>query len=326
MAFESLRSRLDIGSGSRRYATDVGRLPEDVSDPATLRDESTPTLFEKIMAYRWYLLTVSVLIVVAIIYSIAIGVQVFPELVQNTVVQLAVSHLVVFAIGYVVATKRAFRVIRDISWLNLNLGDGLDFYPGWYLPPVDEDDDATFVPCKGLTLFGHRRRPLQIREVNPSIAQRWANANRDPEEPAEIRLDPSFYEQRSTEWGHVVAQASDGLEIDTFGRGSQLVATSPSMAHEDRVEKMEDQLRDTQKWRQHYEQLADDYRRQRDNIAEYLGQPIDDLMNEIIGYGERIAMAGQPDRRRLTQSDSEEELPPMDRELENVDRELSADD
>lgn len=326
MAFESLRSRLEIGSGSRRYATDVGRLPEDVSDPATLRDESTPTLFERIMQYRWYLLTVSVFIVVGVLYSIAIGIQIFPELIQNRIVQVAFALLVAFGIGYVVATLRAFRVIRDIPWLNLNLGDGLDFYPGWFLPPVDEDDDATFVPCKGLTLFGHRRRPLQIREVNPSIAQRWANANRDPEDPAEIRLDPSFYEHRETEWGHVVAQASDGLEIDTLGRESQLVATSPNMAHEDRVEKMEGQLRDSQKWRQHYEQMADDYRRQRDNIADYYSQPIDELLDEEIDRGVRIAEAGRPDRRTRSRADTDEELPPMDRELEDVDQELTADD
>lgn len=324
MAFE-LRARLGIDSQDRRYADESkNQLPEDVSNPSTVRDESTPTLLERLLQYRWWLLAVTSLVVVLVLYGVAVGVTIVPELLNNPFLRLALSHLFVGGLAYLVATRRAIGDIGYIDWLVLDKQGQPAVYPGWYEPAEDDEDYAKFAICKGFTLLGHRARPLTVGEVNPDITRKISATNRDLDDPAVVRLDPDYGAVRNTEYGNVLVQISDGLEVDTFGSGAVLKATLPSMADESRVERLQRTIEAIRDDKRHHEQLAEKYKQQRDRVSEQLSGPIDDIIDKAIERGVRIALAGS--RTRDWEAAAEEGIAPGDMVLEDVDREVAPDE
>lgn len=326
MPFE-IRGRLGIGSQDRRYADpSKNQLPEDVADPTTVRDDSTPPLRERLLQYRWYFFAVTSALVVLTLYLIAVGSTIVPELLNNPWLRQTLLAGAVGATAYVAATKRTIGSNRHIDWLVLDKPGNPGFYPGWYQPADDDEDYAKFVPCKGFTLLGHRSKPVTVGEINPDIARQIGAANRDLDDPAVIRLDPEYGAVRSTEYGNILVQISNGLELDNptgFGEKAIIKASLPSMADKDRVEKLHRTIQDLQDDKEHYEQLSEKYKQQRDRIAEQLSGPIDDLIDKSIERGERIARAG---RRDYDWSDGDEDVPPGDDVMAQVDQEVAPDE
>lgn len=312
MPFE-LRARLGIGSKDRRFVDEDGSdLPEDVSDPKTIRDESTPTLWEKFRSIRWYLLTLLAFFVVLTIYLLAVGSAIVPELLGNVYFQLALTHTVVGGSFYYFATSSTISRLRDVDWLVLIKPSGLEFYPGRRVAASDDERYHKFIIFKGFTWRGHLSQPLSIADLNPDLARRYKNANRNPEDPAVVRLDPDFGEEVRTEYGTIQAQISNGLRVDTFARSANLVATRSDIAEESRVSKLRKQLQAEKRNVEHYKQLADSFEQRRDEAIEKGKEPLVEWLDEIVEFGERIAEAGRPRKRREDQS---EDVAPVESEL-----------
>lgn len=320
------RGRFGVGSQDRRYADpSKNRLPEDVSDPSTLRDESTPTIREQLLRYRWYFLAVTSLVVVLVMYLVAVGSTIVPELWNNPWLRQVLLVGTVGSVAYLVATRRSIKSNRHIDWLVLDKQGQPGFYPGWYQPGDDDEDYAKFAICKGFTLLGHRSKPLTVGEVNPDIARHISSSNRELDDPAIVRLDPKYGAVRPTEYGNVVVQISDGLDVETPvpGHKSILKATLPSMADESRVKNLQETIESLRDDKNYYEQLSEKFRQQRDRIADELSGPLDELIDKEIERGERIARAGRRDRDWEA---SDEDVPPGDDVVAGIDREVAGDE
>lgn len=315
MPFE-LRARLGVDSGEQRFVDeDESNVPEDVSNPRTIRDESQPTLWEKFRSIRWYLAIVSAFGVAFLLYLIAIGSAIVPDLLGNIVIQLALSHSIAIAVVYVTATRSATSRLRDIDWLVLIKPTSLELYVGQFVPAADEEQYHKFAPYRGFSFMGHVKNRMTIEDVNPDLARSWKNANRDPDDPAIIRLDPDFGERVATEYGNVLGQLSNGLRVDTFGRMSNLVATLPDLADESRMDDLKQLIESERENVAHYEELAETYRQQRDDVLEKARRPLDEQVDEAISWGERVAEAG---RRRSWEDEEPGDVPPVDNELESM--------
>lgn len=315
MALE-LRSRLGLDSNDRRFVDEeASNLPEDVSDPRTIRDESQPTLWEKFHSIRWYLFFAASFGIVFLLYLIAIGAAIVPDLLGNVVIQAGIVLLATFLTGYGLATRSALSRVRDIDWLVLIKPNGVDLYPGEFIPSGDDERYHKFQPYRGFSFFGHVKKPLTIGDVNPQIARRWKAARRDLDDPAVIRLDPDFGERTSTEYGQVLAQISNGLNVDTFGRQSFLEAALPDMADESRMDDLRQQIQTERENVRHYRQRAETYRSQRDEALEVAREPILDQVEDFVEIGERIADAGRP---RRSESDNGDDVPPLDSDVESA--------
>lgn len=317
-----LQARLGAENGDRRYAGRETRTPEEVSDPTTIRDESTPTLYERFRENKWYLLTVSVALVILALYLTSIGVQVVPDLLANPFVQVGGLVAGAALTAYVVGRRGATAQLRHTDWLTLVDRGKLRFYPGEWVPPTENEEYALFVPYRGFSFWGHLAEPLTVADVSPDLARRWKNANRDPEDPALIRLDPDMGEHVYTEYGHVLAQLSGGLRVDAFGERAVLEATVPDTVDEGRMDDVRGQLEEERALRRDYQTQANRFRRQRDELMRHFSQPIDEILEDYIEKGVRIAEAG---RRRRDDADVGD-VAPMDADMAAVDEEVAPPD
>lgn len=326
MALEGLRARLSLGGDDRRYVDpDDVDAPEDVADPRTIRDETAPSLAERLLAYRWFLFTVSSAVVAALVLALIFGAQVVPDILSNPWLHRGVAGITIFGAGYVLATKRAYGALVGIDRLHVKEDGRARSYPGEYVPGPEDDYDL-FIPIKGFSMWGHRKRPLTVEELDADLARRWARANRDPSDPARIRVDDALADLVRTEYGTQVVVHAGGYKADTFGRDAVAAFEEPDRVDQSEYDALGEQLEhvrdENQRLRERYSALLD----HTENMREDLRKPVDQLVQERLGEFATFARAA---RGRAFEDEEIEGLPSTegmgDDHLARIDEEVSPD-
>lgn len=292
MVRDWLFSRLDIRRGDKRRASDEqSQTPDEIEDPTTRRDYTTPTLWERAKESWMYFATLLSALIVVVVLMIGLGVQIVPELLENTTLHIALALIAAFGLGYVMATKRAYAQTEYLDWLCAIIGTEVQFYPGYYEGGGETESDG-FLPIKGFTMWGHRKQPYTVEEINPDLARTWKAANRDPEDPARINLDAATGGEVHTDYGTIVGRWASDLTVDTFGQQSELALREPDQVDADQHQQLTEQLYQNRQRVRRLERQVSAMRDFVDNLTEEMGEPLDDLIDQHLVRAAYIANIG----------------------------------
>ncbi len=142
--------------------------------------------------------------------------------------------------------------------------------------------------------------------------------NRDPDEPAEIRLQESLVSTRQTERGLKVTQLTSGLKPDPFGKESNLVAKIPSLAATDTVSDLKKELEKQDEELQDLREKNDQLRRQRDNARSEARKNYDEVRREIKKDADMLEPFVRPSRSRSGGGDGESDRDRLDRKRDEI--------
>lgn len=316
-----------------RFAPEEARDLEDVADPHTTADDSQSTLRERVVDNKWY---VAFLILVLPFGVAGVGLLVgyswflLPEFFGNRRVQLTLGALTIMALAFVGGDRRRRGLYERYDWLVLDTPTGNKRYLGRHIP-ADDDHAPLFVPVKGFSRFGGRGNAYTIEELSPHLAETYAKANRDPDDPAVIRLHPEFASASQTDTGTVVTQPTEELRVDTFARDSTLIATVPEFIRGEQAEALKDHLRQEREETDELRDKIDTLERMLEEAKEIGAMPPDEFLESHLEFYERAMWASRR-RRPGTDGRQYDGTGPVDpglngdRELRQVEQELSPDD
>jgi len=313
MAFERVKARVGWSDNTQRYPdTEDFTPPQEVEDPHTIEDSTRDTLLDKLLANRWWALSVSLLgLAVVVLVAIYFG-RYFATALSNPWLQRfgVAAALVGGARRWGKSSERAqLEDEHELSLYDPKEGEAIHF-TGRYRR-VDGATHNTFVPFKG------RRRgsgePFRVGELSSSLVKQH---NRSPDEPAEIRLHDFLTSTRQTERGLKVTQLTAGLEPDPFGQESNLEATIPDLAATDTVPEMKKELEKQDEELQDLRGKIDQLRRQRNNARAEAKKNYDEVRKEIQKDADMLEPFVRG--RRSTSDDGETEQERLDRKRDEL--------
>lgn len=306
MAFDRVKARFGWNDEAQRYPdTDDFTPPQQVEDPHTIEDGTDETLVDKLLEYRWWAVSVSLLgLALLILVGIYFG-RYFATALANPWVQRfgVAGVLVVGARRWGRSSERAqFEKLHELTLYDPDEGEAIHFTGRFRR--VDGATHDTFIPYKG------RRRgsgePYRVGELSSSLVKQH---NRSPDEPAEIRLHNSLVSTRQTERGLKVTQLTGGLEPDPFGQESNLKATIPRLAARDSISELKQQLEKLDEELQDLREENDQLRRQRNNARAEAKKNYDEVRREIQKDADMLEPFVRGRRGGTTNGDSTDDNP-----------------
>lgn len=292
---DELRGRMDAEGGQKRYQNnEKGRTPEDIDDPTTQRDGTTPTLWQAAKQNYLYFLTILLGGIAAVIVAAAFGVQLVPELLKNKLLLAGVGIAILVGIVYLVATNAAYGRLVGMDWFVGITGTSLTFYMGEYVGG-SPDETARFQPYKGFSLFGHKREPYTVEEISPDAAQTWKNPTIDGDDPAEINIDEAPGGVLRTDYGTIVGRWMGGIEPQPQG-DAQLRVTPPDEVDPQQYNMLTTQLAKKARRVQFLEEELDARDQFIENDLDYLRKPVDKQVDKELERARYLAQIGRPRR------------------------------
>jgi len=295
MALERIKARAGWIEDSQRYPdTEDFTPPEQVEDPHTIEDDTQETVLDKLLANRWWA-------------TVRLAVHARRADPRRDLLRPVLRDRAGEPVG--AALRRRRRLVggarrwgrsseraqleneHELTLYDPDDGEAIHF-TGRYRR-VDGATHDTFIPFKG------RRRgsgePYRVGELSSSMVKQH---NRDPDEPAEIRLQESLVSTRQTERGLKVTQLTSGLKPDPFGKESNLVAKIPSLAATDTVSDLKKELEKQDEELQDLREKNDQLRRQRDNARSEARKNYDEVRREIKKDADMLEPFVRPSRSR----------------------------
>ena len=319
--FERIRSVLGEDAPQRPPTypdVDDFRPPEEIANPHLLVDETAPSLTERALQYRWWLLSASLLAVVTLgILTIYLG-RFFATTFMNPWVQRAIAAFAVAGAAYWVGNSRGLGALVNRDWLVL-------YNPGqrsgrvFLLDEVDTSGRAPIVvPLKGVRHAGHTAAPYRAGELSEALVTKF---NRDTRTKARLRLHPGVAAEVTTPIGRVFVQETAGIEPDPFGKGSNIEATLPDQAATETVVELKEQLEDMETELDEKEDRITMLERQREDLLEEARKTRSEVRAEIKDDTEIVLPFVRGSR--ATSSNSENGTADSDGELDAMRRELA---
>lgn len=329
---ERARELLGFEGSYQRYPDlDSVRDLEEISDPHTLEDETQRSLSEWVSDHKIQAVAFTLLGIVAVGLIVAFAWHYIPLIIGNTWVQLAALLTGVFILG----RKNGWRAnqdrVEDIDELQLqNLEDGTQRSVKGVV--LDGGAVPRFIPIKGYRKPGMRPAPYKAVELDPSVTDR-VNGSVDADLPAIIRLHPEFTTTKETETGMRVVQQTNGLDADPSTGGEEagmavLRATAPNFAPPEKVREINEKMQQTAKEKKKLKNQTQQQEQTIDRLREELHRPVDERADEYLSKLERIMYAnkGKANRHTNGQSDRKVTTSGVDKEMEQVEQEVSRDD
>lgn len=303
-ALDRLRRRGDLQTTNRRYVREQTPTLEEISDPDTTDDERRPSWREWAGENRGLAivgLLFGTLVVVALLFMVGrYAPDMFATLWDRRELTFGVAGLVV---GTVIGTRKLRAKMMQWDQLAVKSSNNeVTRYYGYYLTS-DLGDYDLFVPVAGFSFMGHRSHVYRISDISRQIVRKRGSAW-DEDDPAIMRLDPAWTGVNHTDSGTVVVTICDGFEPDSQAKESNLRPVIPEEGSKDRLLDMKQQLKKTREEKEHYEELATKYKRQRDNVLEEMDRPLDEVLDQHIKFYERVEGARSRDDRQGERKDN----------------------
>ncbi|AUX09287.1 hypothetical protein AArcSl_1658 [Halalkaliarchaeum desulfuricum] len=282
-----------IKPNSRLPDDEEARTPDEEIDLEEWSSTTSIGLGERLKRSARTFATLGLLGVAIIGILWAWGSQLAIGLFSNVVVQAGTVLLGTFATGLLVGIQHQRGVITRSDWLILSTSEGVTPFLGEF--HTSEDGTNVFVPYRGFDFLGDRARPLYLRELGEDVARSHAKKGRNPEDPVRIRVDDGMVQVRDTAYGTVVSVISGGLEVDAFGRYSDVFCTPPEQVTAENYRQLKDQLemylqRDLPKLKRENEMLE----QQVENLRDRLRQSTDEEINQFIDRLARVQEVSNP--------------------------------
>ena len=228
MAFERIKTLYDVVTNPDRYRSDNDVDLDAVADPTTWRDQTKPTLSER-FASRWRLfLAFSFLGVIALGLLAAYSQRYLPGLYGNIWVKRGLVAFISVPTLIVIGASIQRSKIQSLGQLDLLIDGQAKSYYGRF--DTDTAGNTVFEPLKGFDWWGMRAKRLTLADLDESFTKTWAKEGRDPDDPVRIRIEDAIGGQADTATGPVGVVLTRGLEVDDYGRESDLYTTAPSVA------------------------------------------------------------------------------------------------
>ncbi|PCR88699.1 hypothetical protein [Natrinema ejinorense] len=323
------RAGVDGQRDYKRFTTGNHPDVEDVADPHTTEDDTHTPLRERAWEYRWFLVLGVPIGLAAIAVLIGYTWHLIPDILGNRYVQLGSLFLTVIGVTAYLADRRRESAFMQYQWLVLRTKDGPKRFLGYL--KQDSSGAPLFEPVKGMRRFGSLAERYTIEEFGAELGESWAKLNRDPSDPAMIRLHPAFVSITQTDLGTIIEQSTTKIKVDPFGRNSTLYAPMPDLVQDEIAENLKTELIRTREEREELEDRLNDFQR-RLEAAKDIGamEPEEFLQSHKEFYKE----LREVDRGRHggTATETGEDSGPLgpstqtDPELRQVEAELSSDD
>lgn len=293
---EELRGRVDAEGGQKRYQnSDRGQTPEEIDDPTTQRDGTTPTLWQTAKQNYLYFLTLLLAGIAAVIVAAAFGVRLVPELLANRLLLGGVALSIVLVGVYVVATKAAYGRVISTDWFVGITGTSIHFYMGEYVVG-GPDETARFHPYKGFSLFGHKREPYTVAEISPDAAHTWKHPEIDGDDPASMNIDEAPGGVLQTEYGTIVGRWMGGIEPQPKG-DAQLRVTPPEKVDPEQFNMLSSQLKKKARRARFLTEELDARDEYIENELDSLKQPVDKQVDKELTRAAFLARIGTRPRQ-----------------------------
>lgn len=322
------RAGVDGQRDYKRFTTGDHPDIEDVADPHTTEDDTHTPLRERAWEYRWFLVLGLPIALAAVAILIGYTWHLIPDIVGNRYVQLATLFLGAIGTSAYLADQRREEAFMKYDWLVLRTQNG----PKRYLGYIKQDASGAplFEPVKGFRRFGSVGERYTIAEFGAELGESWAKLNRDPSDPAMIRLHPAFVSATKTDLGTVVEQSTTEIKVDPFGRNSTLYAPMPDLVEDTVAEDLKTELVRVREEREELEDRLSDFQRRLEAAKDIGAMEPEEFLKSHKDFYKELRDVDRG--RRGTTEDTSEDGGPLgpstktDPELRHVEAELTSDD
>jgi hypothetical protein len=295
------------GPGGRRFVdTDEARHPEEIADPTTFEDDSGRD-WTAYVKDNWPYFFIGLPIAFGIfVLAFSQVLRTIPEILASRRVQLVLGAGILATTCLLYGVKYHRSAIKDLEELTLKKDDNEPgVYYGEFIPGNKSIPDR-FTPMKSFGLLGNKKRPYTIEELSPALADRWAGKDPDNsrDDPAHIWLHRAFLGTEPTDLGLKVVQATGGLEVDEFGDTAVIRATPPEQGSPEQINEYESIISSAHSEVAHLREKNQRFIRQMKELREMDNVAVDDAIDQVIGYYERIEEARGYGPRRSTDDES----------------------
>lgn len=305
MGLERLKTAVGFSHPARRYNSveDVRDL-EEISDPSRTDDETNTTWREWVGENAWLVLAGTALAIATVALLAVYAAQLLPAIVSNPFVQVGALCVAVAYVGFRSGQSNYADSITSVDRLELSMEDEHLELPGVY---VDGAGDANFfVPIKGFRGRSYRAKPYTHADLGMGLTDQQQKTNVDPDDPVTIRLHPQFQSPpKQTDWGTVVGQRTDGLEVDESGTQSTLYASMPTFGSS-QVAELERELQQQHDEVEFQRNRAERLRRRLDTLLQLIDEDHELAMDRFLNSYERIESAREGDRRTERDRDGDD--------------------
>lgn len=325
MTFNRIKSLLGAGGHAPNYLSGEFRTLEDISDPETWEDETKTDWKEFISKNKWPITVLALFGISLSAYFSYILIEVSTGIVQNIWFQRTAVLATTAGTAYFAGRSQQRNILRRLDWLVLMKDNGgVTFYLGYYREG-NETEAPLFVPVKGFTLKGHRSKPYRVQEVSVELARKHKKRNGDEDDVAVIRLHPEYAVESKTDWGMVVGQLTNGLDLDV-GNESNLQASRPeNVADEDALQETKSAIRDLQQELQNAADDAQKYKRLYKQEKKDAQKRRDEIISDFVDDHRRVTEVHQ---RSYSQNDSSDGqvAPARQDDFSDIENQVTADD
>lgn len=315
MAFERLRAAAGGAVDPSRYhGGEAGGDVDETLSPQEWRDQTKRTRRQRLAARKHQAISLGFIGLIATMYIVVFTGKFFPTLKGNAVLLMTAKYGTVIPITVVLATRWQRNKLQRYDRLALQLPDGGRSYLGHY--SEDSQGNGIFRPIKGHSWFGLKAEPLTLGDLGNDFTRTWAKRGRDASEPAAIRVEDGLTVTTKDATGRVVLSLTDGLEIDEYGRESDLYCAPPQTVDEERFKELRATLEDYVGRVDHLEDRLDAVKEQRDEYREEAGKRREEIKQDIVETHGELAEAGftpsSPERRQRPDTTSHNFTPDLD--------------
>lgn len=301
---DRVRSTTGIETTKRRHIREETPTLEEISGPDKLTDERKKSWREWASENKKLAVVGMVFAALGLIIFLMLTAQYAPDALSMFWHRREITFGVIGLVaGIILGTRKLLEKMTQWDQVTIKTSsNNSKRYYGYYLTS-DLGDYDLFVPVAGFTFMGYRSSVYNIGDISRQIIRKRGTPWQE-DDPAIMRLDPSWTGVTRTESGAVVVTICDGFEPDDQSRESNLKPITPKQGSKERISDMRQQLEKAREEKEHQKELADKYKRQRDNVMEEMDRPVDEVLDQHIDTYERIEEARSRDGRTSERTDN----------------------
>ncbi|AUV84706.1 hypothetical protein C2R22_24570 (plasmid) [Salinigranum rubrum] len=234
--FERIKNAYDVVSNPSRYRNPDEVDLEETADPTSWRDQTKPTLTERFASRKRVFLSLSFLGFIVLGLLAAYSKTYLPGLYGSVWVKRGLVAMVATPTLFFAGASWMRSKLRSVDRLDLVIdGEPTSFYGAH---STDSNGNDVFQPLKGFDWLGMRGSPLTLSDLDEDFHQAFAKEGRDPDSPAKIRVEDAVSGVAETATGKVVVAQTGGLELDPYGRESDIYTVPPDLADKEQYRRL----------------------------------------------------------------------------------------
>ena len=287
----SLGGLVDGLSNPSRYGKSGEVDLDETTSPNTWRDETKQSKIAWLASRKRQLLSLSfVLFYVALLFA-AYTRQFAPGLYQNPWLIEALKYLFVVPLTFVITANWMRGKLKRIDWVVMLIPpNGLGVYVGSL--EQDTAGNTLFTPVKGFDFLGLRGRNLTLGDLGNDFAQNFAKMGRDAGDDAKVRLEDALYVEQKTFFGTVCGVLTSGLELDEFGRESDVYTAPPDLVDQERYKRLSKRVDEDHDHNAELQGRLDAAQERIDHWREEAQQTREEYKQELVDTHTELSQAG----------------------------------